>query len=900
MKDSGPIEGLLTDATLPSYSRVIEEVAAEFETSILSGLEQAEVVRRLEAEGPNQLPEGSRRSPARILLAQFTEFMVIVLVAAAVLAGVAGEPEDTVAILAIVLLNTLLGFVQEYRAERAIAALKSLTAQHARVRRDSHPSTIPAGELVTGDLVLLEAGNIVPADLRLSEAVQLRLDEATLTGESHPVEKVTAAIAEAVVALGDRRNMAYKGTMVSAGRGEGIVVATGPRTELGRIAALLQGAPEVKRPLQLRLTRLAQRLALAALILCAVIFGVGLLRGEEPITMFLTALSLAVAAIPEALPAVVTVSLAVGARRMVARNALIRRLAAVETLGSVTFICADKTGTLTEHRMRVGAIRTPDALGRDAPPDATADGADSLWLILSLCNDATTATGVPPGGDPTEIALLQAASHAGFDKDELVRRMPRLGELPFSADRSRMTTLHGHEGRVLALTKGAPEQVLRRCARALTAEGSVPLDHSAASAAAEAMAANGFRVLACARRDFAGYPEAQSPDAIETDLVFVGLVGLFDPPRPEAREAVADCKRAGIRVVMITGDHRGTATAIARHLGIIEDREREVLTGAELDRLSGEALREAIAVTRVYARAAPQHKMAIVQALQADGQFVAMTGDGVNDAPALRRADIGVAMGRTGTDVAREAAHMVLLDDNFASIVGAIREGRRIYDNIRKFVRYALTCNSAEIWTLLLAPFLGLPMPLLPIQILWINLVTDGLPGLALAVEPEERGVMLRPPRRPTETVFAHGLWQHVLWVGLLMGGVSLFSEAWALHLGPARWQSVPFTVLSLSQLGHVLAIRSERDSIFRQGFRSNLPLLGAVLLTVALQLATLYLPALNAVFRTVPLALPELFVCLALSTVPFIAVEIEKLLIRRGMIFRGDPEEVMQKRVTP
>jgi Ca2+-transporting ATPase len=422
----------------------------------------------------------------------------------------------------------------------------------------------------------------------------------------------------------------------------------------------------------------------------------------------------------------------------------------------------------------------------------------------------------------------------------------------------------------------------------VTTAGLAPLDHPAAAAAAEAMAVDGYRVLAIARREFNELPEDLSPEAIESDLVFAGLAGLLDSPRREARDAVADCQRAGIRVVMITGDHAGTATAIARRLAILEDHDHRVLTGPQLDRLTGQALKEAVLATRVYARAAPRHKLTIVQALQAEGQFVAMTGDGVNDAPALQRADIGVAMGRTGTDVAREAAHMVLLDDNFATIAAAIREGRRIYDNIRKFVRYALTCNSAEIWTLLLAPFLGLPTPLLPIQILWINLVTDGLPGLALAVEPEESAVMHRAPRRPSESVFAHGLWQHVLWVGLLMGGVTLFSEAWAVHLGAGSWQSVVFTVLALSQLGHLLAIRSERDWIFRQGLRSNLPLLGAVFLTVGLQLATLYLPAFNAVFRTVPLSPAELSVCFALSAVPFLAVEIEKLLIRRGLLYRS------------
>lgn len=872
------------------HARTSEAIAAELGSNLSSGLGEAEAARRLEAQGPNALPEGRRRGPLRILLSQFSQFMVLVLVAAAVIAGVIGEPEDTIAIIAIVVLNAILGFVQEHRAERAMAALKSLTAQQARVRRGAAARTIPASQLVTGDLVLLEDGNVIPADLRLSQAARLRVDESALTGESHPAEKHIRTLPEDAVSLADRHNMAYKGTTVAAGRGAGIVVATGLRTELGRIATLLQETPEVATPLQRRLALLARRLALAALALCGVIFGVGLLRGEAPIMMFLTALSLAVAAIPEALPAVVTVSLAVGARRMAARNALIRRLPAVETLGSVTFICADKTGTLTENRMRVEAIRLPGSWGRDLPP--TPDhGPDSLWLTLALCNDVIPGPGGLPAGDPTEIALWRAASDAGFQKAELEEQMPRLAEFPFSPERGRMTTVHRQGRGVTALIKGAAEQVLPRCGQAVTTAGLAPLDHPAAAAAAEAMAVDGYRVLALARRDFNKLPEDLSPEAIEADLVFVGLAGLLDPPRLEARDAVADCQRAGIRVVMITGDHPGTATAIARRLAILEDHDHRVLTGPQLDRLTGQALKEAVLATRVYARAAPRHKLTIVQALQAEGQFVAMTGDGVNDAPALQRADIGVAMGRTGTDVAREAAHMVLLDDNFASIAAAIREGRRIYDNIRKFVRYALTCNSAEIWTLLLAPFLGLPTPLLPIQILWINLVTDGLPGLALAVEPEESAVMHRPPRRPSESVFAHGLWQHVLWVGLLMGGVTLFSEAWAVHLGAGRWQSVVFTVLALSQLGHLLAIRSERDSIFRQGLRSNLPLLGAVLLTVGLQLATLYLPALNAVFRTVPLSPAELFVCFALSAVPFIAVEVEKLLIRRGLLYRNGLE---------
>jgi Ca2+-transporting ATPase len=492
-------------------------------------------------------------------------------------------------------------------------------------------------------------------------------------------------------------------------------------------------------------------------------------------------------------------------------------------------------------------------------------------------------------GDPTETALFQAAVDAGVEKATLQRTMPRVGEIPFSSERGKMTTLHRDGQGVVAFTKGAPERVLERCTRALTTSGVGPLDQSAVRTAAETMAADGLRVLAVASRDFPALPEDLSPDAIEVDLTFLGLVGLHDPPRPEARDAIAECRTAGIRVVMITGDHPATAGAIARQLGIVEDDDRRVVSGPELARLSGDALDDTVEDARVYARAAPEQKITIVKALQERGQFVAMTGDGVNDAPALRRADIGVAMGRGGTDVAREAAHMVLLDDNFATIVAAVREGRRIYDNIRKFIKYTLTSNSGEIWALFLAPFLGLPVPLLPIHILWINLVTDGLPGLALAVEPQERGVMRRPPRPPGESIFARGLWQHAVWVGLLMGGATLFTQAWAYHTGYAHWQSMTFTVLTLSQLGHVLAIRSDRDSVFRQGFLSNVPLLGAVLFTVGLQLATLYVPAFNPVFKTEPLTASELAFCLAISTVVFFAVEGEKLLVRRGMLYQDD-----------
>ena len=870
----------------PWHSRPVEEVAADLATRLPGGLDRAEAAGRLAQVGPNRLTEGSRRGPLRILLEQFREVMVLVLLGAAVVAGLIGEPEDTVAIIAIVVLNATLGFIQEYRAERAVAALKALAAPLARVRREGSVTTVAGAELVPGDLVLLEAGNIVPADLRLIEVADLRIEEAALTGESQPAEKSAAALADTELPIGDRRNMAYKGTIVTHGRAVGAVVGTGMSTELGRIAALLHEQEDLKTPLQRRLARFAQRLAAVVLALCAVIFGVGLLRGEEPTLMFLTALSLAVAAIPEALPAVVTVSLALGARRMVARHALVRRLPAVETLGSVTFVCSDKTGTLTQNRMQVGALRAPDgAAGTVAVPAGRAS--ELLHLAMGLCNDAERGADGAAQGDPTETSLLDAAEAAGPTKQALESRFPRVAEIPFSSERGRMTTLHRDGSAIMAFTKGAPEQVLPFCTGRLVGDRAEPPDDGAVAQIVERMAAGGLRVLAVASRRFPAPLTDVTPTSVETEFTLLGLVGLRDPPRPEARAAIDLCASAGITVVMITGDHPATARAIARELGILPDGDGPVVTGPDLARRSAEELAEVVKDVRVYARTAPEQKIRIVKALQARGEFVAMTGDGVNDAPALRRADIGVAMGRAGTDVAREAAHMVLLDDNFATIVAAVREGRRIFDNIRKFIRYALACNSAEIWTLFLAPFLGLPIPLLPIHILWINLVTDGLPGLALAAEPEEEGVMARPPRPPSESIFAHGLWQHVVWVGLLMGGVTLLTQGWAYHTGTAHWQSMTFTVLAVSQLGHALAIRSERDSTFRLGFFSNLPLFGAAVLTLGLQFATLYVPALNPIFKTEPLTAGELGLCLGLSTVVFFAVEAEKWMTRRKWIFQ-------------
>jgi Ca2+-transporting ATPase len=866
----------------PTYWHCLdgEEATSRLKTSVTNGLSAEEASARLAEYGANTLKEAARRHPLVILASQFTDFMILVLIVAAVIAGLIGEPQDSVAIVVIIFLNGIIGFVQEYRAEKAMEALKQMAAPLATVIRDGETHNIPAHELVAGDIVKLEAGNIVPADLRLLKLAALKVNEAALTGESQPVEKQLAPIAETNIPLGDRLNLAYKGTLVTYGRARGVVVATGMQTELGKIATLLSGEAG-KTPLQKRLARFGQRLAIAVLAICAIIFVAGWLRGEPLLVMLLTAVSLAVAAIPEALPAVVTISLALGAARMVRQNALIRRLPAVETLGSVTYICSDKTGTLTLNQMHVEHVL---ANGEQHPTLQHTENTPwrELGMSMALCNDAVMDASGKLAGDPTETALLASAHSAGFVRESLKQQFPRIAEIPFDSERARMSTLHQADGEVLVLVKGAPETLLPLCSARLTAQGLMPIDQVQLHDQAEGLAKEGLRVLAFAHRHLPAMPQSLDIESIETDLVFIGFAGLIDPPRPEAGEAVAACKAAGIIPVMITGDHPATARAIARRLGIIEDGAK-VLTGSQLARLSLEEFENEVERVRVYARINPEQKIKIVRALQDKGEFVAMTGDGVNDAPALKMADIGVAMGKGGTDVAREAAHMTLLDDNFATIVSAVKQGRRIYDNIRKFVKYTMTSNSGEIWTIFLAPFLGLPIPLLPIHILWINLVTDGLPGLALANERAERNAMQRPPRPPGESVFAHGMWQHILWVGLLMGGISLLTQAWSIHTGSAHWQSMVFTVLTLSQLGHVLAIRSERESLFTQGVFSNRPLIAATLLTIGLQMAVLYVPWLNPIFKTEPLSAGELALCLVLSSVVFIAVEIEKALARRG-----------------
>lgn len=878
------------------HQKEISQVIEELGTS-LNGLSQTEAQKRLEEYGPNELQEKEKKSPFIMFLDQFKDFLIIVLICAAVTAGVVGKPIDALAIIAIVILNAIIGFIQEYKAEEAMAALKKMAAPKSTVLRDGVPSNILASEIVPGDIVLLEAGQIVPADMRL-ETVNMKVDEAALTGESVPVEKHIAPLRDKHLPLGDRKNVVYQGTIVTYGGGVGVVVATGMETEMGKIATMLQEEKDVKTPLQQRLAAFGKRLAIVILVICAIVFTTGLMRGESVALMFLTAISLAVAAIPEALPAVVTIALALAAKKMAKQNALIRKLPAVETLGSVTYICSDKTGTLTLNKMAVEEIWMDGKLEKKSSEKTLEPlnprNLESLFFTaLALSNDAQVDADGNIIGDPTEIALFNIARDKDFDKKELEEKFPRVTEIPFDSDRKCMTTIHktgvrnresGEKVEFISFTKGAIEVLIEQADNILAAEGLKELDKNEILKISERMAADGLRILGVCMRRWDAMPDDISPENIEAGLTILGLVGLMDPPREEAKEAVALCKAAGIKPVMITGDHPLTARAIAKRLGILDDDTRAVITGRELEKLSLEEFAEKVEHIRVYARVTPDQKLKIVKALQDKEQFVAMTGDGVNDAPAIKRANIGIAMGITGTDVSKEASSMILLDDNFATIVRAAKEGRLVYDNILKFIKYSMTSNVGTIWAIFLAPFFGLPLPLLPLQILWMNLLTDSLPGLALTAESAERDVMKKPPRHPDEGVFAHGRGFYIVKFGLAIGIIALLFQAFAINEG-MPWQTMVFTALVIGRMAVAMSVRSDYDSLFKIGFFSNKPLLGAVLLTFTLQMAVVYMPFLNPIFKTEPLALSELMVTLALSAVVFFTMEIEKLTRRKKAV---------------
>lgn len=902
-------------------------VTADLGSDPNRGLDKTEAEERLRRFGRNVLKEREVRSPLSILLSQFSSVMVMMLLVAGVVSFFLGEKVDAVAIFAIVVLNTLLGFTQEFRAERALQMLKRLAVPKVRVCRDGVVQEISTQELVPGDVVFLEPGVHVPADGRLLEAVNLRVQEAALTGESEPVDKdcgILAGVGEEVKpALHQLRNMVFMGTAVVAGRGKMVVTDTGMRTELGKIAEMLQTTKRESTPLQKRLERMARELAIAVLIIGAIVFVLGVARGQSYQEMFLVAVAMAVAAVPEGLPAVVTIGLTLGARRMLGRNALIRRLNAVETLGSVTVVCSDKTGTLTQNRMTVTVLDVAgercdlQLIRTQKEPVGSCDRFSPAMLLLvavgALCNDALIESdfgGEKVFGEPTEGALVLAAMELGLNPQVLRCLLPRVGEVPFSSERKRMSTIHqvarvdavGEKERVVLgllpvrnengkviFTKGAVEVLLKLC-RGVYVEGRVePLDDvwgKRITLAHTGLTKKGMRVLGGAFRVLKDEETANGvTESLEEGLVFIGMVGMIDPARPEVKEAVRVCREAGIRPVVITGDHHLTALFIAEDIGVLQSGERTgkqgCVTGEQLRSASPDELRLMVDKSAVYARVAPEDKLTIVQALQEKGEVVAMTGDGVNDAPALKKADIGVAMGITGTDVAKEAADMVLLDDNFATIVAAVREGRAIYENIRKFIRYTLASNTGEVMTMVCAPFFGMPFPLTPLQILWVNLVTDGLPGLALGVEPPEDDVMELPPRRLNESIFARGMAFNIVWSGVLLGLVSLSMGFWAFKTGKAEWRTMVFTTLIMGQLFHSLALRSQRASFFQMKLMGNWLLIATFLLTFVLQLLVIYHPLLQTVLKTEALPLTYLILTLMASAFIFFAVELEKMVRR-------------------
>ncbi len=831
-----------------NFYSISAEEALKLMGSNINGLDDETVQKKIEEHGKNELKGKKKVSPLVIFVRQFLDFMILVLIAAAIVSAFIGEGSDTIVIIIIIVLNAIIGFIQEYRAEKAIEALQKMAAPISHVLRNGNVVELPAADIVPGDIVLLEAGNTVPADMRLIEIESLKASEASLTGESNPVDKRTDALKDEDPPLGDRTNMVFKGTQITSGHGKAVVVATGMKTELGNIAGMLDKAESVT-PLQKRLTQFSRRLTVIIIGLCVVFFAVGYWQGGDLSQMLLTAISLAVAAIPEALPAVVTISLALGARRLMKQNVLIRKLYAVETLGSVTYICTDKTGTLTKNEMIVQEIWVQDESKRE-----------ELLQAMSLNHDVKEKDGKLTG-DPTEIAMVEYAKKQADHK--------RVKEIPFDSDRKAMTTIHERGEKFWVITKGAAE-LITEINHDEGIKGQIKEQE-------EKMAKNGMRVIGFAGKEIHEIPSEVKPETIEKEMHFIGLAGLIDPPREEAKQAIHECKAAGIVPVMITGDHPLTAESIARQLGIIDNEDQKVVTGVELAKNKAENLETDVERIRVYARVSPEQKLRIVEALQNKQQFVSMTGDGVNDAPSLKKANIGVAMGITGTDVTKEAAHMILLDDNFATIVKAVKTGRRVYDNIRKFIKYILTGNTAEIWTLFLAPIIGLPIPLLPVHILWINLVTDGLPALALATEPAERSIMEQPPRSPNESIFAKGLGIHILWVGIFIGMLTIATQWFAISFGDTHWQTLVFTVLCFCQLWHVMAIRSEIRSLFKLGLFTNKPLLLAVFGTVLLQLAVIYIPSLNKFFHTEPLTLVEMLAAFGISSLVFFVVELEK-----------------------
>lgn len=872
----------------------IEQTIEELQVDPQKGLSRYEAQRRLSLVGANQLIEQKKKSPFALFLSQFSDFMVLILIAAAIISALLEEYADALTILTIIILNACLGFAQEYRAEKSLEKLKKLTARETVVNRDGILLTIEASQLVPGDIVHLQTGDIVPADLRIFEGGQLEINEAILTGESLPVKKQAREVCPKKVPLGDRKNMAFMGTVVTRGKAVGIVVDTGMFTEMGKIAGYMQEIQEESTPLQKRLAQLGRWLVFCCLAIVAIVVVMGLMRGEPMFTMVLTGVSLAVAAIPEGLPAIVTIALAIGVQKMVKRRAIVRALPAVETLGCATVICSDKTGTLTQNEMTVrqycvsGQIITISGEGYiprgeinfsagEEEQRKNKPGLEIAFKIAVLCNNSylKKCEAVINGlfrkndnqweimGDPTEGALLVSAAKGGFWREQLEKEERRIGEVPFDSERKRMSVVYcNNKGERLIYTKGAPDLLLTLCSKVWWKGKVVPLTETIKEQLLlmnDQMASQALRVLGLAYREIPPQPslEENELEKLENDLIFVALAGMIDPPRQSAIHAVKKCRRAGIKTVMITGDHKNTAEAVAREMQIIIDSSQRVLTGGELDLLTNAELKKLINRVSVYARVSPQHKLRIVRILKETGHVVAMTGDGVNDAPAVKEADIGISMGISGTDVTREASSLILANDDFATIVAAVEEGRTIYDNIKKFIRYLLSCNAGEVLTMFVAAFLGLPLPLLPIQILWVNLVTDGLPAMALGLDPSDPGIMQRKPRSPQESIFAHGLPIRILAGGIFISIITLLSFIIGFYWGGKDLllaRTMAFTTLVFAQLFYVFQCRSESYSIFDLGFFTNPFLVGAVLCSMSMQLAVIYLPFLQQVFKTVAL----------------------------------------------
>jgi Ca2+-transporting ATPase len=880
------------------HAEELSDVVKRYRTSATSGLSESEAAARLKQYGRNVLETAGGRPLFSIFLGQFTDFLVLILIAACIISVFLGEYLDSLAILAIVLLNGILGFVQEFRAEKSLKALQELAAPKSTVVRGGRETLIDAAEIVPGDLVLVGAGDRIPCDLRLAEEHSLEVDEAALTGESEPVQKDAGAVLESETSIGDRANTAYMGTVATYGRGLGVATATGMSTELGRIATMVSEVALEETPLQERLRKLGKVLLWACLAICAVIFGLGLLRDVSPQEMFLTSVSLAVAAIPEGLPAVVTIALALGVQRMVKRNALVRRLSSVETLGSTTVICSDKTGTLTRNEMHL-----VKAYVGGTHYDTTADIDERVRRLLSralLCTanfikiyERDDVSLDAAKTNPTENAIIEAALSSGLDYAAMKSGIGFVDEIPFDSQRKRMTAVYDDaSGSLLAIMKGAPEVVIERSTSAETPDGVVDVAHVAdelTSVNAE-MAGRGLRVLAVAYRRLDRGTEITKD--IEEEMTFAGFLGIADPPRPEVYDAVRKCGLAGIRPVMITGDHQATAAAVAEEIGILTD-DNLILSGRELDEISDERLADRVTDTQVYARVTPFHKLRIVRALKRLGAVVAMTGDGVNDAPALKEADIGVAMGIAGTDVSKEASDMVLTDDNFATIVAAVEEGRAIFANLKKFIHFLLSCNAGELLVMLLATLGGLPLPLLPIQILWINLATDGPPALALGVDPPETGLLNKPPRPRHTFLFDRHEIVLIFLQGTLIGVISIGTFILMLYgLGASieLARTMTFSVMMLSQKFHAFNCRNQVRSFFALGPFGNPWLILSFVVLLTIHIVIIYVPFCQEIFKTVPLSASDWLLMIAISSIPLLAMEIYKL--ARALILRMKKEE--------